>query len=472
MVVSQCVCIYSRKQIEQAIQDSHRRNNMSQSLEERLRANSSAFDGLLALIPAKYYYDEKTQDQWKAKKKTKTQSKEDKLKKLDPEQQNDETGTALDILRKREKDAKPVKLPGQVKFKKPVPAAAAAASTATDTTAPVAEVAEATEEEEEEEEEITEHESISVIFDDEGNEIKDSEDSENSEKEEEEKEVAADSTKKEDTKEDEAKLQKQKNLELLRAKLQTKIQTMKQKRKAPGSKVDGAPSSREAILSQRKRRQDIKQQRKSNEAENSDSDDSDDSDNSDDDMNDEDSHVAKKSKKNDDVNADGIIYQSIMFNDGARATSDLQRLRKSQLGKKKGPSKHDYKGQLKALESRKSKFESKDELDKIKALEKNKWQKAMLQAEGVKMKDDEKLIKKAIKKKEAKKRKSAVEWDERKRDLETNKQEKAKRREENLKIRKENKGVKRSKQQKMKRKFNGIITPKKRAGFEGRLKRK
>lgn len=437
---------------------------MSQSLEERLRANSSAFDGLLALIPAKYYYDEKTQDQWKAKKKTKTQSKEDKLKKLDPEQQNDETGTALDILRKREKDAKPVKLPGQVKFKKPVPAVVAPAP-AVD---PVAAVAE----EEEEEEEIIERETINVIFDDEGNEIKDSEDSEKEVEEEEEEEAVAVSKEKEDTKNDEVKLQKQKNLELLRAKLQTKIQTMKQKRKAPGSKVDGAPSSREAILSQRKHRQDIKQQRKSNEAENSDSDDSDDSDNSDDDMNDEDSHIAKKSKKIDDINADGIIYQSIMFNDGARATFDLQRLRKSQLGKKKGPSKHDYKGQLKALENRKSKFESKDELAKIKSIEKNKWQKAMLQAEGVKMKDDEKLIKKAIKKKDAKKRKSAVEWDERKRDLETNKQEKAKRREENLKIRKENKGVKKSKQQKQKRKFNGVISSKKRAGFEGRLKRK
>lgn len=53
---------------------------MSNSLEERLRANSSAFDGLLALIPAKYYYDETSQDQWKAKKKTKVQSKNDKVK--------------------------------------------------------------------------------------------------------------------------------------------------------------------------------------------------------------------------------------------------------------------------------------------------------------------------------------------------------------------------------------------------------
>lgn len=428
---------------------------MSQSLEDRLRANSNAFDGLLALIPAKYYYDEKTQDQWKAKKKTKTQSKEDKLKKLDPEQQNDETGTALDVLRKREKDAKPVKLPGQIKFnKKPV-------TVEEEESVEMEEEKIASMEEENVSEEIIERETINVIFDDEGNEIKDSEDSEE------------EPTKKEEEEVDEAKLQKQKNLELLRSKLQAKIQTMKQKRKAPGSKVDGAPSSREAILSQRKRRQDNKQQRKLNEADNSDSDSDSDSD---DDLDDE-GHITKKSKKNvggdnDEINTNGIIYQSIMFNDGARATSDLQRLRKSQLGKRKGPSKHDYKGQLKALENRKSKFENKDELDKIKSIEKNKWQKAMLQAEGVKMKDDEKLIKKAIKKKEARKRKSAIEWNERKRDIETNKQEKAKRREENLKIRKENKGVKRSKQQKMKRKFKGVITPKKRAGFEGRLKRK
>ena len=446
---------------------------MSQSLEERLRANSNAFDGLLSLIPAKYYYDEKTQDQWKAKKKSKKQSKEDKLKKLDPEQQNDETGTALDVLKKREKIAKPVKLPGQVIRSNQTTTTTTTTHTDNEEEEEEKEDVEKMEIEVSESEDTSENESINIIFDDEGNEVNLDDNNQSSS---DANDDAAEGKDKKDESENEAKLQKQKNLELLRAKLQAKIQNMRNKRKAPGTNVEGAPISREAILLQRKRKQELKQQRKLQELENSDSNSESDTDDEND-LDVENGPVTKKMKKNnkgenDIVNADGVIYQSIMFDDGVRTTSDLQRLRKSNQIKKKGPSKHDYKAQLKILEQRKQKLQSKDELEQIKVIEKNKWQKAMLQAEGVKLKDDEKLIKKAIKRKEAKKRRSAIEWDERKRAVEVNKQERAKRREENLKIRKENKGVKRSKQQKMKRKFKGVITPKKRAGFEGRLKRK
>lgn len=94
----------------------------------------------------------------------------------------------------------------------------------------------------------------------------------------------------------------------------------------------------------------------------------------------------------------------------------------------------------------------------------------MLQAEGIKIRDDEKLLRKAIKRKEAQKRKSAIEWSERKRVVEDTISERQKRREENLRIRKDNKGKKRNKQEKMKRKYVGSAVPKKRAGFEGRLK--
>lgn len=167
--------------------------------------------------------------------------------------------------------------------------------------------------------------------------------------------------------------------------------------------------------------------------------------------------------------ADQVMFQNIVFDDGNAITSNLQNLRK--LAKKKGPANNDIRAHLKLAEARKSKLESKDELDQIKEKEKSKWQRATLQAEGVKLKDDEKLLRKALKRKEAKKRKSSLDWKERQRTVATNIAEKQKRREANLKIRKDNKGVKRSKQQKMMRKFTGNKGPKKsRAGFEGRLK--
>lgn len=63
-------------------------------IEERLRSHAQAFDGLLSLIPAKYYYGEDGSDQWKRKKQTKEQAREAKRAKLDP----DSAKTAKDVM--------------------------------------------------------------------------------------------------------------------------------------------------------------------------------------------------------------------------------------------------------------------------------------------------------------------------------------------------------------------------------------
>ncbi|PKX94615.1 putative 60S ribosome biogenesis protein Rrp14 [Aspergillus novofumigatus IBT 16806] len=72
--------------------------------QERLRSHAQAFDGLLSLIPAKYYYGEDGSDQWKRKKQTKEQAREAKRAKLDP----DSAKTAKDVMdenaRKRKRD--------------------------------------------------------------------------------------------------------------------------------------------------------------------------------------------------------------------------------------------------------------------------------------------------------------------------------------------------------------------------------
>ncbi|KAJ5084466.1 Surfeit locus 6 [Penicillium alfredii] len=73
-------------------------------IEERLRSHAQAFDGLLSLIPAKYYYGDDTSDQWQRKKQTKEQAREAKRAKLDPESGK----TAKDVMdenaRKRKRD--------------------------------------------------------------------------------------------------------------------------------------------------------------------------------------------------------------------------------------------------------------------------------------------------------------------------------------------------------------------------------
>ncbi|KAE8313250.1 surfeit locus protein 6-domain-containing protein [Aspergillus transmontanensis] len=63
-------------------------------IEDRLRSHAQAFDGLLSLIPAKYYYGEDGSDQWKRKKQTKEEAREAKRAKLDP----DAAKTAKDVM--------------------------------------------------------------------------------------------------------------------------------------------------------------------------------------------------------------------------------------------------------------------------------------------------------------------------------------------------------------------------------------
>ncbi|PBP20823.1 60S ribosome biogenesis protein Rrp14 [Diplocarpon rosae] len=67
------------------------------SIEDRLRASAESFDGLLSLIPAKFYYAADTSDQWKKKKQTKEQAAAARKAKLDP----DSAKTAKDVMDER-----------------------------------------------------------------------------------------------------------------------------------------------------------------------------------------------------------------------------------------------------------------------------------------------------------------------------------------------------------------------------------
>ncbi|CEJ54379.1 hypothetical protein PMG11_00696 [Penicillium brasilianum] len=81
--------------------------HLANSFQDRLRSHAQAFDGLLSLIPAKYYYgDDNTSDQWKRKKQTKEQAREAKRAKLDPESESAKTAKDVmdDNARKRKRE--------------------------------------------------------------------------------------------------------------------------------------------------------------------------------------------------------------------------------------------------------------------------------------------------------------------------------------------------------------------------------
>ncbi|KAF9989585.1 surfeit locus protein [Mortierella antarctica] len=104
--------------------------------------------------------------------------------------------------------------------------------------------------------------------------------------------------------------------------------------------------------------------------------------------------------------------------------------------KKRGPT--DAQGQLKMVEAHNEKLAALQVADPEKASalkEKDTWKKALQLAQGEKVKDDVKLLKKTIKREETFKKKSSKEWGERKSTVSKQKDHKQKRREENLKAR-------------------------------------
>lgn len=411
-----------------------------QLTQERLKTHSAAFDGLLSLIPAKYYYDDATQDQWQQKKKSKDELQRNKRAKLDPnanleaDDYANGAASAQDVMKNRERNAKEINLPTKKD-----------------------QVEEEVEEIGNEESAMSDSEQLiptelQMVFDDDGNE--------------------ADSTppvppkatkknKKELTEEE--KKQKEEKLKQLRAKLASKIETSRAQRKAPGSQAPGAPKSREQILEERKRKQELRKRKREAEPEpESESD-------SDSDSGSESDPEADTESPQDDSN---VLFGNIVFNDGLRVTSDLTRLRlTSQKKSGKGPANKDIKAHLAKLEHKKQKLAQMSPEEQAKYKEKEQWQRMMSHAEGVKVKDDEKLLKKALKRKEKQKLKSEIEWKERKQVVKDTIAAKQKRREENLKARRENKGKKAKKAVKLK-KFTGTVHKNKRAGFEGTAKSK
>lgn len=401
-----------------------------------MKTHSSAFDGLLSLIPAKYYYDDATSDQWQQKKKSKKDAAKDRLAKLDPDSAssadsyNTGSASAKDVMANLEKSAQKARIPGQ----KP-------------------------EEESNSLEEMNLQE-VSMEFNDDGDEV-------GAEQAPLQPQSARPSKKKQLTAE-EAKLREQRRAEL-KEKLAKKINNMREKRKAPGSKTGAPAKSREQMLAERKHKEELKRQAKLKRKREQEEDEDDaESDKSEDDEDEEDGE-------------EEVLFGNIQFKDGSRMTSDLQKIRQGvEHKKKKGPSNNDFKAHLQRLTSKKRKLEQLSPEERKKAESQDQWRSLMDQAQGVKVKNDEKLLKKAIKRKEKQKLRSEVEWKERKQVVADTSAARQKRREANLKARRESKGKKGKNQPRLK-KFTGVVQKskgkggkdgKKRAGFEGNAKAK
>lgn len=424
---------------------------MSKTLEERLAESANSFSGLLSLLPAKYYYDEDTQDQWSRKKQTKEQSKENRRAKFDPdslstakdvsealqnqieeEDEDDEGGDESEDDEEEEKAIeKKAPMPNDIESKTPK-------SNDAQNKKPSQKA-----------DDDSDSNEISIVFDDQGNEIADDDNETDQNQSQPENKTTP------SKKAGEEKSQSRSNspgVQELRDKLQNRIQQLREKRKAPGSNANGAPLNREAILEARREKQaankakkDLKRKREEEEEEEEQQGDAEEDDGVDNDN----TTATADTKKN-----YNLVYSQVEFNDGKLATSDLKEIKKQKQKKQR-----DLVGQLKHVEARNSKL-SKMDPEKQKAIqEKTQWNRALQHASGEKVRDDEKMLRKSVKQQNKKKKKSEREWKERKKTVERNIKARQVEREKNLKERREMKGIKGKK-------------AKKRAGFEGSKKSK
>ncbi|KAI1494236.1 surfeit locus protein 6-domain-containing protein [Biscogniauxia mediterranea] len=159
-----------------------------------------------------------------------------------------------------------------------------------------------------------------------------------------------------------------------------------------------------------------------------------------------------------DLDDSNLSFGRVGFGDGTQLSHDLSYVLNN--GKKKGPT--DPKGALQKLENQKKRLEEMDEQKRKDVEEKEAWLTARRRAEGEKIKDDEKLLKKSIKRKENAKKKSTKEWSARKDGVAKSMKDRQKKREENIKKRRDEKVL-----GKAGKKKGGAKKSKGRAGFEG-----
>ncbi|KAL7814777.1 SURF6 domain-containing protein [Trichoderma gracile] len=161
----------------------------------------------------------------------------------------------------------------------------------------------------------------------------------------------------------------------------------------------------------------------------------------------------------DDAAQGGFAFGRVAFADGTQMSHDLGYF--LNRGKKKGPS--DPKTALLKVQHEKKRIEELDAEKRQDIEEKETWLNARRRAEGEKIRDDEALLKKAVKRKEAAKKKSEKAWKERATGVAKAQHEKQKKREDNIKQRREDKLLRRS----GKKKKGGAKKKGGRPGFEG-----
>lgn len=135
------------------------------------------------------------------------------------------------------------------------------------------------------------------------------------------------------------------------------------------------------------------------------------------------------------VEEGNFSFGRVAFADGSQMSHDLSYVLNQ--GKRKGPS--DAKTALIKVQNQKKRLEEMDQDTREGIAEKDAWLTARRRVEGEKIRDDETILKKTIKRKEADKKKSEKAWNDRLKGVSYAQKERVKKREDNLRKRRDEK---------------------------------
>uniref|UniRef100_A0A8H7NJ15 Ribosomal RNA-processing protein 14/surfeit locus protein 6 C-terminal domain-containing protein n=1 Tax=Bionectria ochroleuca TaxID=29856 RepID=A0A8H7NJ15_BIOOC len=157
-----------------------------------------------------------------------------------------------------------------------------------------------------------------------------------------------------------------------------------------------------------------------------------------------------------------FAFGRMAFGDGTQLSHDLSYVLTN--GKRKGPS--DPKTALLKVQNQKKRLQELDAEKQKDIAEKEAWLTARRRVEGEKIRDDEAILKKAVKRKETAKKKSEKAWKERAYGVQQAQKERQKKREDNIRKRREDKLLGKAGK---KKKAGAGAKKKSRPGFEGSL---
>ncbi|RDA93418.1 hypothetical protein CP533_1976 [Ophiocordyceps camponoti-saundersi (nom. inval.)] len=158
---------------------------------------------------------------------------------------------------------------------------------------------------------------------------------------------------------------------------------------------------------------------------------------------------------------ENLSFGRVVFGDGTQASRDLSYV--LQKTKRKGPS--DPKTALLKVQGQKKRLAELEPDKRADVADKEAWLTARRRVEGDKIRDDEAILKKAVRRKEAAKKKSQKAWRERQQGVELAQKERQKKREGNIQKRRDDKVL--GKAGKKNKKAGGKKGKAGRPGFEG-----